>query len=58
MNTKGKVLYEVPSLEVSYIVLEGCIAASVQMVPEESSFNKYDWDVQPETASDEIQFLY
>ena len=58
MNTKGKACYEVPTLEVSYVVMEGCIAASVQMVPEANNFNKYEWDEQLETESDDIQFLF
>jgi len=59
MNTKGKTCYETPSLDVSYVVIEGCIAASfIQMTPDADNFNKYDWDPQPETESPDIQLLY
>ena len=58
MDTNGKTCYETPALEVSHVVIEGLIAASVQMVPDADNFKKYDWDIQPETESPDIQLLY
>ena len=57
-NTKGKVGYDIPTMDVASVELEGCVAASVQMIPEAGNFEKYEWDEQPETESDDITFLF
>ena len=58
MNTKGRACYEFPKVEVSRVVLEGFIAASVQMMPATNSFNQYKWDIEADTDSDDIQLLF
>ena len=59
MNTKGRACYEFPTVEVSHVVLEGCIAASfIRIVPDEDNFNKYEWDRQQETESPDFVFLF
>ena len=59
MNTNGRACYEFPAVEVSHVVLEGCIAASfIQIMPDERYFDQFNWDELTDTDSQDIQLLY
>ena len=59
METKGRACYKFPTVEVSHVVLEGCIAASmILMAPDADNFNKYEWDIQAETVNPDFDFLF
>jgi len=59
MNTNGKACYQFPKVEVSHVVLEGCLAASfIQITPETDSFKHFNWDELTDTDSQDIRLLY
>ena len=59
METNGKLFYLPPTVEVTHVVLEGCIAASMILVaPDADNFKKYEWDIQEETLSPDFEFLF
>ena len=58
LKTKEKSSYEFPTVEVTDVELEGLIAVSQILVePDKDNFNRYQWDSQTETESQDIEFL-
>ena len=57
-KTKNKKNYLLPSVKVTEVEMEGCIAASMILVePDADNFDKYKRDDQTPTGSQDIEFL-